>query len=286
MDKNFYFFTLPSRARSEIELILKRHGKNINSINEIRLRAKGASSVYFCGERHLLTSVLQESELNTALNELCSGSVYSHLDTIRDGYIVAEGGVRVGISARARYDGDRLYSFEEVSSLVFRIPSDFKPQIDMLLSAFGACRRGMLIFSPPRYGKTSALRALASAISFGREGLEVAVLDERLEFSCLDRRACNLDLLSGYKKKTGIEIALRSLSPDVVIMDELSDREECSSILEFVRSGIRVVASAHAQSAHDLKSKSGVSLLLENGVFDVTVGIEIREGERIFVRYD
>lgn len=286
MDKNTYFYTLPRRIYTEIESVLKRRGKSINSICEIRLRADALSSFYLDGTRYVLANTATQQELSETVKALCRGSVYSHLGTIKDGYIALEGGIRVGISARARYDGDRLCSFDEASSLVFRIPSESLPSCEDLLAYFRECRRGMLIFSPPRYGKTSALRALASALSLGRDGLEVALLDERLEFCALDRRGRSLDLLSGYKKKTGIEIALRSLAPDVIIMDELSDLEECSAILEFMRGGARVAASVHARSLEDLKSKSGVARLIDNGVFDKFVGIEISEGKRVFRKYD
>ncbi len=286
MDKNTYFFALPERLRAEITALLSRRGKTLDSVGEIRLRADAASALYLNGERQLLLSTVSRGELLKTFENLCGGSIYSHVDTLKDGYIALECGVRVGVCARARYDGDRLYSFDEIGSLVFRVQTDTEPECEELTSFFQKTQRGMLIFSPPRQGKTYALRALASSLSLGRDAPEVVVIDERLEFSSLDRRARSLDILSGFKKSDGVKIALRTLSPDIIIMDELSDFDECLKILEFMRGGIRVIASAHASCPDDLKSKAGVSELLKNGVFDTLVGIEIREGERVYRKYD
>lgn len=286
MDKNYYFKSLPRRVRAEIEELLLHRGGNIGKISEIRLRSVGLSSVYLGLQRHTLTAPVSQKELSLTLEMLLSGSAYSHLDTIKDGYVALEGGVRVGVSGRARYDGDRLFSFDEPTSLVFRIPSENKIDASFPLSVFREGTGGMLVFSPPRYGKTALLRTLASELSYGRDALEVALLDERLEFSYIDRRSRSLDLLSGYKKRAGIEIALRSLSPEVIIMDELSGEDECSLLLEFMRGGVRVIASAHAGSREELLTKAGVGLLIEKGVFGALIGIEINNGERVYRKYD
>jgi stage III sporulation protein AA len=286
MKKHEYFYTLTPKLRAEICSLLTIRKKNISDISEIRLRSGGALSVYLGNERYFLSCEIDEFEINEIFKSLSKDGVYSHTDTVNEGYITLDGGIRVGISARARYDKNTLYSFGEISSMIFRIPTETSIKLDTLPDLFEKCTRGMLIFSPPRYGKTSALRALAKEISFGREGREVVVLDERLEFSSIDRHGLNLDILSGYKKIKGIEIALRSLSPEVIIMDELSDKTECEKLLEFMRGGVRVIASAHAENIDDLKHRAGVRLLLENGVFDKLVAIRLSDGKREYVKYD
>ena len=286
MQNPTYFSALPEKIRCEIGALLTYRKKEISDISELRLRANSPCSVYLRLERCFLNTALSSFELSELLKRLCQNGVYSHLDTLRDGYIALDGGVRVGIAARARYDGDTPYNFGEIGSLVFRIPTKSEPQKSTLTDCFSSCRSGMLIFSPPRYGKTSALRALASELSYGYHAFEVAVLDERLEFSSLERKKHSLDLLSGYKKLDGIKIALRLLSPDVIIMDELGSNEECEALLEYMRGGVRIIASVHAGSVDEVKSKSGIAKLLSSGVFDKIVGIRLCGEKREYTVYD
>ena len=278
---------LPQRVRGEISKLMSARALPENSISELHLRAGEAASSFYVGQkRFLLTSKVSEGELAACAELLCEGSIYSHLDTIKEGYIATRGGVRVGICSRVRYAKGNPAPIGEISSLTFRIPTEDIKYNESLLSLFEKTKRGMLIFSPVRYGKTTALRALASMLSYGRGALEVAVIDERGEFSSIDTRSRSIDVLTGEKKGRGVEIALRTLSPDVIIIDELSGREECFSILDFMRGGTRVIASAHAKEANDLRTREGVGMLISRGVFDTLVGIEIVNGERIYKKYD
>lgn len=286
MDKNAYFYTLPPRIGAEICAILKKRERDVSEISEIRLRKLGASSVYLDRKRYSLFSTVTEEELSKTLERLSSESLYSHLDTLKDGYLSYFGGVRVGVAGVGRYDGDRLYSFGEISSLVYRIPSVETVDVSSLSKIFSRALRGLLIFAPVGCGKTTALRSLMRELSYGRDGLETVALDERFEFSALDRRGCNLDLISGYKKERAIEIALRSLSPRLIVMDELSGERECLSLLEFMRGGTKIIATVHASEIEDLKTKNGVSALLNMGIFDKIVGIEIINGQRTYREYD
>ena len=284
MDR-YIFDALPKGVRAEIFEIFGRRNFSEKSVSELHLRANARSSIYVGEIKIPILHTASHKEVFECFKCLCDGGVYAHIDTIKDGYIVARGGVRVGVCARARYDKDVLYGVDDISSLAFRIPTDLSLYDERLLAFFNECKKGMLIFAPVRYGKTSSLKILSSMLASVKEGLEVSVIDERGEFLSLDRRGLSLDVLTGYKKARGFEIALRTMCPDVIILDELSGIEECRGLLSFLRSGVRVVASTHAGEFDDLKNKSGINLLIERGVFDVVVGISVLNGERIFERY-
>ncbi len=286
MKNKSYFQFLPDAIRLEILCIMKSRGMKAEEISEIHLRAAAKSTIYIKEQKFSLLHSLNKDKLADCFRMLCEGSVYSHLDTIKEGYIVAPDGVRVGICGRARYDNGKIYCYDEISSLTFRIPSQDCEENGELIAHFNSAKRGMLIFSPVRYGKTTALKNIAKSVSKGKNFLEVAVVDERGEFSSIDTSLCSIDILSGHKKAAGIEIALRTLSPDVIIVDELSKLEECEAICDFIRGGTRLLASAHGSSLNDLKSRRGVGALIDRGCFDVFVGIELCGGERRYIRYD
>lgn len=267
---------LPTRVRAELERLTLSRGSDITSVSEIKLRAFGRSTVTVSGEKIALASRVGCEEMSEILSLLCEGSLYAYRDRIREGYISLDGGVRVGICAEARYDSGNLVGVTDVTSLVFRIPTgsfSFAPE---LYEIFRECSRGMLIYSPPGVGKTTALRSLVGLIGSGRRGEEVSVIDERCEFFHDDYVGASVDILRGYKRADGMEIALRSLSPEVIAVDEVGRLSEANAMLESLNAGVRVIATAHADSLDALKRRVNMKPFFDYGVFDVFVGIKKR----------
>ena len=170
-----------------------------------------------------------------------------------------------------------MVGVSDVSSLSFRFPTADSSLIEELCDAFSLTERGMLIYAPAGVGKTTALRTLAARLSSGR-GLRVAVIDERCEFSPAVCAECGIDLFRGYRRHEGLGAALRTMSPDVVIIDEIGAEEETLRLLDYLNSGIRLVASAHALSAEDLKKRRSVAPFFKHGVFDILFGISRADG--------
>ncbi len=269
----------PETMRAEARRILSRRG---GEVSEIRIRAHGRCSVTVGSEKLFLSSSPDARELSELLLSLSDGAEYSRRDEICAGYITLKGGVRVGIAGEAKYEGGVLIGKKGVSSLVFRIPTVSESDcIDEIYKAFLLSKRGLLIYSPPGGGKTTALRSLAVRIASGRSPLSAAVIDERKEISkALEDLECRtaLDVLSGYKRHDGMEIALRSLAPEVIILDEIGGREEAEGLLDFMRCGVRIVATAHADSISDLRTRRSTRPFIESEIFDIVCGIR-REGK-------
>ena len=126
--------------------------------------------------------------------------------------------------------------------------------------------------------------SLAKAIG-GENGKRVVVIDERLEFSPEDYFDTRVDLLRGFKKRDGLGIALRSLSPEVIMVDEIGSEGEAFAMLSYLNSGVKFVATAHADGLSMLKRKKNLEPLFERGVFDVFVGLR-RFGASFFCEVD
>ncbi len=271
---------IPRRTRGEIEGLASTRGVGMDGISEIRLRAFGKSSLIIGGERIFLATALCESELARCFSSLCDGSLYSKRDSIKEGYISLPCGVRVGIAGRARYDGGELVGISDVSTLVFRIPTSSFTGSAVLYEAWRTVKRGMLIYSPPAVGKTTALRALVELVGCGRSAENVVVVDERCEFLAENYLNSTVDILRGYRRGAGMEIALRTLSPDVIAVDEIGRSEETLTMLESLNSGVKLIATAHAAELSELMQRVNIKPLIENRVFDVAVGITLSEGRR------
>ena len=271
---------LPRRVCEEILRLSSSRGVGIRGISEIRLRAAGRNSIIIAGERLFLSSSASPDEVGRTFSLLCEGALYARRDSIREGYISLFAGIRVGVCGTARYDGGELVGISDITSLVFRIPTGVFFGIGPLYEAWKRCKRGMLIYSPPGVGKTTALRVLASIIGGGKCGEQVAVVDERCEFVAEDYKNSSVDILRGYKRADGMEIALRTLSPTVIVVDEIGRRKEADAMLESLNSGVRILASAHAQSYSEIQNRAVLKPFMECEVFDVFAGIVMNNGYR------
>jgi stage III sporulation protein AA len=125
----------------------------------------------------------------------------------------------------------------------------------------------MLIYSPPGVGKTTALRALAGVISKEKR---LCVIDERGEFSGDELPFASV--LSGYGKPLGIEIALRTHSPEIIMVDELGVGE-ADALSAVLGAGVPLIATAHGGKIEELLSRSATGPLIKSGFFSVFVGI-------------
>ena len=270
--KHSFTSYLPSGIRREAEAILSKRVGGVSSVSELHLCIGRGPSLLSGGERIHLMSGVTESEIRQTLVRICSGAVYAFRDTISEGYVSIEGGVRVGIGAQARYSGGRLVGVSNVNSLLFRIPSAHSSLIDRLYEAWCDVRRGMLIYSVAGGGKTTAIRDLSVQIA-KREKKRVAVVDERCEFIVNECSSAGIMLLRGYERRKGVEIALRTLAPQVIVIDELGAREESCGIIESLLSGVTVLATAHAAHEDELVRRTALAPYINAGIFDITFGI-------------
>ena len=246
-------------------------------IEEIRLRSDRRASLVISGKNHMLSTVLTRRELEEILSGMCGGSLYAFSDTINRGYVSLPDGVRVGVGGRAACRGREIIGVCEISSLVIRIPHKTRTigmPICKLLKDFKR-EKGVLVYSPPGVGKTTLLRGVAKLISTGNEPLRTVVIDTRGELSfAADSSNMCLDILSGYPKALGIEIAPRSLSAEVMICDEIGDLEEAMALVSSHNCGVPLIASAHAGSIDELLRRTSIRLLHEAEIFGAYVGIK------------
>ena len=283
-DKEFLSL-LPRLVRCEIVHLLAGRMLNISMISEIRIRRFGRSSFKLGCEDIEITSEVGDREMEELLSSLIGEERYLHRESLESGFLSIGGGIRVGVFGEARYDGGRFVGLSEISSVVFRIPTSDFDMKDELYSAYKTAKTGLLIYSNPGGGKTTALRSLASMI--GKESNEsVAIIDERREFIPSDYSGKRVDILRGYKRSQGIEIALRCAAPTVIIVDEIAGESDVEAIYKAAFSGVRVVASAHSNSVEAIKKRRFLLPLIDLGIFDVLFGIHMTDGRKRFCRWE
>lgn len=264
-------------------------------IQEIHIRTNKPVTLYSANITYYLTSdnqivshwynsnmlIATPSDICETFQNICCYSVYSKQAEINNGFITLKGGHRAGICGTAVYNDGKITSIRDISSINLRIAKEFKGASAKLLSSIDINKGGVLICGIPSCGKTTMLRDIARVLSTDYS-LKVCVVDERGELggayqgiSQNDLGLC--DVLDGYRKPDGIMQAVRSLSPDVIVCDEIGTDDEAEKITECLNSGVSVIASVHCSNSDELLSKSQTCKLISTGAFEYIVFLSDRK---------
>ena len=250
-----------------------------NPIEEIRLH---------CGRILTVTSrqknlgcgiIVSEHDIQDIFNRMCGGSLYAYEETIRQGYIPFDGGIRVGICGSAACENGKIIGVHSITGLMIRLPHAVMVDTATLLRPFFAdfSQRGMLIYSPPGVGKTTLLRAIAKDIASPQYGRHTVIVDTRGELNVdLNDSNLNLDIMSGYPRDIGIEIAVRTLGAQLIICDEIGSMADARTTLGAANCGVPLIASAHAATVDELLERPAIKLLHRAHVFERYVGLSHR----------
>ena len=205
-------------------------------------------------------------------------SLYAYEDEIRQGYLTIQGGHRVGIAGKAVIEDGKVRGISPISCINLRISHSVEgcadPVMPYLWEKEEFCHT--LIVSAPRCGKTTLLRDVIRQISDGaggRRGLTVGVVDERSEIAgacrgvAQNRMGIRTDVLDGCPKAEGMMMLIRSMSPEVVAVDEIGTAEDLRALESVLNCGCRILATVHGNSMEDVRQKPLLGDLVERHVF-------------------
>lgn len=250
---------------------------------EIRLRADRPvmlygkyGSMFFCRDASLTKHsddniyICSNAELNDTFNRLCGYSIHTYQQDINNGFVTVKGGHRVGICGTAVCNGyGDIVSIKDVTSLNIRIARNIKGCSDVVVkSLLSESDKSVIIAGAPSSGKTTLLKDLAENLSSGRQLdlKKVSVIDERCELSA-NAYEYNADLLCSYPKDKAIMCALRTLSPEYIICDEIGSNKDIDSIIQGVNSGVNFIVSVHSFDIEDFLRRPQTQALLETRCF-------------------
>lgn len=198
--------------------------------------------------------ICNEKTIKNIIDELTEHSIYAFNDRIRQGYLTTKEGVRVGLAGECVYDGNNLLTIKNITSLNLRIPHEIYGCADKFFGVVtdsGQIKNALLI-SPPFFGKTTILKDLSRKLN-EKFNKSIMIIDERGEFESV--KGINIDTVKYSDKLYALTFGLRSMSPEIIITDELIERRDWQCALTAINSGLKIIASCHAESAKDLLRK-------------------------------
>ncbi len=223
------------------------------------------------------------------INQISQHSLYALEEELKRGYITIQGGHRIGIAGKVIMERGDVKGIRDITSFNIRIAREKKGVAQKILPSLleGGKVLNTLIISPPQCGKTTLLRDLARMISYGNEwasSRKVAIVDERSELAgCLHgvpQRDVGprTDVLDACPKAVGMMMMIRSMSPDVLVVDEIGRSEDSEAIWEAIHAGVTVICSAHGASLADMTRRSTIAKLISQQVFARYVVLDRSQG--------
>ncbi len=227
---------------------------------------------------------ITREEIRETLELISNHSLYAYEEEIRQGFITIQGGHRVGIAGKTVVDERfMIKGMKYISSLNIRVSHEVKGCADKLMPyLLGKNQvKQTLLISPPCCGKTTMLRDVVRQLSNGspdgaerREGLTVGVVDERSEIgACYMGEPQNdlgirTDILDCCPKAQGMMMLIRTMSPQVVAVDEIGSREELDAMYYVMNCGAKLIATVHGTSMEDIRTKPILTQMVAQRLFE------------------
>lgn len=302
----------PMHIRDELQEVFEK----LHGIEEIRVRVSQPimflteqGEYFFSMGNGYLTKDSNEAyavtthDISDMLVFISRYSLFAFEEEIRNGFITLEGGHRVGLSGQAVFQEGWMHTIRNISYLNIRVNHEKKECARRLVPHLyrhpHSRQSGIyntLLISPPGRGKTTLLRDLIRLLSDGtpeHTGLKVSIVDERSEIAGCYRGVpqndvgMRTDVLDGCPKSSGMMLLIRTMSPQVVAVDELGSKEDVEAVAYAVHCGCSILGSVHAQDLEEVKRKPVLQEFLEQHYFERYLVIDKQQnGERSYRLYN
>ena len=294
---------------NSLSLNLREKIKNLSNSNlnieEIRLRIQkplilnSNNKDYFYNERTKDLSlkmdnpyIVTREDVDQTFQIICKYSIHTFMDDITKGFITLRGGHRVGIVGKTIIEEGKVKNIKHISSLNIRVSREIRGCSDKILEHIIKSDNQVnntLIISPPQCGKTTLLRDIVRNLSngnkrYGFNGTKVALIDERNEISGsylgipqMDV-GIRTDIIETCPKDIGIMMLLRSMSPNVIVTDEIGNESEIKALYTALNGGVSLITTVHGDSIEDIQNRKELSRLLDKELFKKIIILSARKG--------
>ncbi len=260
---------------------------------ELRIRIDRPIEVIISGEPHFIPYEVSRQDAEQLLSHLSQFSLYTLEEELKRGYITIAGGHRVGLAGKVILEQGMVKAIRDISSFNIRIARQKIGVAESLIPyLYNDVWQHTLIIGAPQTGKTTILRDIARIMSIGIKSLhiparKVGIIDERSEIAgCVHgvpqlEFGVRVDILDGCPKAEGMMMMIRSMSPDILVVDEIGRPEDSMAVLEAVNAGIKLISTTHGHTFEDIQKRPFLADLLSQNVFERFIEIQRNDkGER------
>ncbi len=245
------------------------------SVREIRIRS-GQRAIIRTGEESLSCGQeLTAQQVEQMAEALCEHALYARVEEQRSGFVTLRGGHRMGLCGRVLLQGQSVRALREISSLCIRIAGQWRGAADRLLPYLtdeDQRVRSTLIVGLPGTGKTTMLRDACRRLS--EMGVRTGIVDERSEIAAMSggvAQLCvgpNTDVLDGCSKEAGLRWMLRSMSPDLLVTDELGTPMDAQAVMDCIAAGVAVLSTLHGREVQPVPTRGVMAQLVLHKAFE------------------
>lgn len=260
-------------------------------IHEVRIKSGKPILVYSKYGESIINYICTKEDIKSMMQKISNYSLYAYEEDIRQGFITIKGGHRIGIAGECVMENGEVKTIRNISSVNIRICREIIGCSDKVMKYIVSKHRvyNTIIISPPKCGKTTIIRDIARNLSngissLGACGRKVVVIDERSEIG-----ACHLgipqsdlgirtDVLDNCLKREGLIMAIRSLSPEVLICDEIGTKGDIEALMMAFNSGVNLITTIHGFTIEDLYKRKVFNDLLDNEILERAIILSNRNG--------
>lgn len=266
----------------------------LDYVYEIRLRVNRPIVINYKGCYKIITNKEGYAEvpiianfdlINYIIAVSTKQSFYAYNNQIKQGFITTDNGIRIGLCGTVVYDKGEIATIKDITSLNIRISHQVANCSDKIINLLcvNDVVKNTLIISPPGAGKTTLVRDVVTKLSNDKKINNILVVDERFEIAGNQKNnACYIgdfvDVISGSDKWYAFNEGLKTMAPRVMVTDEVSKEQDIESIKQAIKSGVKVIATAHAENINELKFKKYFSSILNDKYFERIVVLSKRQG--------
>ena len=277
-------YALPEHVKKRVFEIRLRMGQPV-----ILTVSDGFLYLTQTGYSHILSVdlvIADAAVIAESFGLICDFSQHTHAHEIAAGYISMRGGHRAGVAGTAVINDSVVTSMRDISSINIRVARQINNVAKKAIAeVMGGTKTldSFIYFGLPGCGKTTYLRDSARILS-AEYSLRCVLIDERGELGTGFDLGSHCDVIKGCSKTRAIEMAVRALSPQVILFDEIGNMEEAQAVEQGIICGVRIITTAHADSLSVLMKRKIIQHIVDTGELDTAVFLPAVYAEPIVYR--